>query len=388
MRYLVALMVVLLGLRVEFAAEAKSADTITAGGLTLERSYVYLFEPVTLPKWDWTVNVPYQTNHPSLAKLYIDTSREGQHACREEKTINALQVDQSGMLWLGTWLPKESGEYHFDDIFILYAPRLWKIDFETVTEAEMLQYTRDSWWNIAFKNETKQHIYSGLEAFTLQEEDGKTAVYLQRSAYSFDKSLKGGRFYLVIRQKWIEDLNIIGKVKMNLPQRGVVPLSHEALETLAESGDVAVQCEVGERYLYGTSVDQSVEKASFWLQRAAAQGYAQAFYNLGEIYFNNIDYGVEKDREKAMAYFLEAAKLGGAQAQLTLGKAYLKGEGALQSETEGLKWLFAAAAQEEAHAQLELARYYKRQGNDAEAEKWLKRAEDNGLRVSHPFSIF
>lgn len=45
-----------------------------------------------------------------------------------------------------------------------------------------------------------------------------------------------------------------------------------------------------------------------------------------------------------MAYFLEAGKLGDAQAQLTLGKAYLKGEGALQSETEGLKWLFAAAA--------------------------------------------
>lgn len=385
MRYLFALMVALFGLSVGLATEVKDVSVITVGGLTLERSMIYLFEPIVMPKWDWTSVEPYQTNNPTLAKLYIDTARETDFESRATRTLNALQVEDDGTLWLGRWAPNKKGVHQFNSVFIIYAPRLWEIDLDTIVESEMLQYTFGSWWNYAFKDETQKEIWTGLEAFTIQQHEGKTQVYWQRGAYGFDRQMKGGRFYLVFHRTLIEDLKLLGKVMDEPLQRSNAVVVNETPDTLVEPIDAEAQYQLGKRYLRGEGIEQSAQKAIHWLQRAAEQQHAKAFETLGRIYFDQIDYGVEKNNEKAIAYFIEAAKLGNAEAQFILGKAYLKGKGAPQSEAEGLKWLFAAAAQENPHAQLELARYYKRQGNDVEAEKWLKRAEDNGLRITAPF---
>ena len=386
MRYVFALMIALFGLSVVFATEVKDAGTITAGGLTLERSMIYRFEPIVMSKWDWTSVAPYQTNNPTLAKLYIDAARKREFECRDARTLNALQVEGNGTLWLGAWTPNNEGVYQFKSVSVIYAPRLWEIDLDTVVESEMLQYTFGSWWNYAFEDETQKEIWTGREAFTVQQYEGKTQVYWQRGAYSFDRQMKGGRFYLVFRRTLIEDLKLLGKVMDEPLQCTNALVVNEAPDTLVEPVDSEAQYQLGKRYLYGEGFEQSAQKAIHWLQRAAEQQHAKAFEMLGTIYFDQIDYGVEKNNEKAMTYFIEAAKLGNADAQFILGKAYLKGKGVSKSEAEGLKWLLAAATQEEANAQLELARYYKRQGNDVEAEKWLKRAEDNGLWVSSPFS--
>ena len=50
------------------------------------------------------------------------------------------------------------------------------------------------------------------------------------------------------------------------------------------------------------------EGAMKWYQKAAAQGYAQAEYNIGILYFYGV--GVERDEAKAREWWEKAAERG------------------------------------------------------------------------------
>ena len=58
----------------------------------------------------------------------------------------------------------------------------------------------------------------------------------------------------------------------------------------------------------GLGVEQNISQAVTWYEQAAAQGYADALYALGELYATGE--GVERDMDKAIAWYMQAAEQG------------------------------------------------------------------------------
>lgn len=124
---------------------------------------------------------------------------------------------------------------------------------------------------------------------------------------------------------------------------------------LANKGDAKAQYNLGYCYENGKIIKRNLEKAIQWYEKAAEQGFVEAIYRLGVIYFSNsynynddcvaeIDinkkkinwhyYGragqeidVKGNREKAFKLFERAAKQGHAEAQYRVGMCYAEGKG-------------------------------------------------------------
>ena len=57
---------------------------------------------------------------------------------------------------------------------------------------------------------------------------------------------------------------------------------------LAEKGYPLAECQVGYFYLEGIGVQKNLEKAFYWMERAAQHGDRDAQFNLGWFYENGI----------------------------------------------------------------------------------------------------
>lgn len=79
------------------------------------------------------------------------------------------------------------------------------------------------------------------------------------------------------------------------------------------------------------------------LRRKAAQGDAEAQYNLGMLYYEGYD--VNQDYATARQWWEEAAAEGNAWAQYRLGVLYSKGRGVPQDDATAREWFEKAAAQ-------------------------------------------
>ena len=84
-------------------------------------------------------------------------------------------------------------------------------------------------------------------------------------------------------------------------------------------------------------------------QTLAAQGNAEAQYNLGFMYDSGK--GVKQDYAEALKWYRLAVAQGVALAQFNLGVMYGNGRGVKQDDAEALKWYRLAAAQGDAMAQ-------------------------------------
>jgi hypothetical protein len=87
---------------------------------------------------------------------------------------------------------------------------------------------------------------------------------------------------------------------------GKLPIAK--LQELADSGDPAAENELGVRYRVGTDVDKDPAKAIPWFLKAARQGYAKAYFNLGAAYYNGD--GVNVSDQDACVWFTLAADVG------------------------------------------------------------------------------
>jgi len=97
------------------------------------------------------------------------------------------------------------------------------------------------------------------------------------------------------------------------------------------------------------------------LIRAGELGSADAQYDLGALYATG-DWVGPKDAVEARRWYLKAAEQGHGGAQFNLGDMYLVGEGGSVDTAEGLRWLEAAAAQDEPQA-LRHLEYIHREGS-------------------------
>ena len=84
----------------------------------------------------------------------------------------------------------------------------------------------------------------------------------------------------------------------------------------ARQGDTQAQNNVGVMYKLGDGVTQDYKQAVKWYRKAAEQGFAEAQYNLGEMYAVNQDY------KQALKWLTKAAEQGRAEAHYKLGYFY------------------------------------------------------------------
>lgn len=127
------------------------------------------------------------------------------------------------------------------------------------------------------------------------------------------------------------------------------------LKTLAESGSVAAQYNLGMLYNNGIGTRQDAKSAFKWFEKAAAAGDALASYKVGCYYAGQFAGVVIKDSEKALSAKLVAASAGYVLAQIDVGNMY-----ALRRNfPEARIWWAAAAEQSAPQALLNLSEAYR-----------------------------
>lgn len=132
----------------------------------------------------------------------------------------------------------------------------------------------------------------------------------------------------------------------------------------AAQGHVDAHNRLGELYLEGLGVRQDVEKAKKWFEKAADKGNADAQYTLGKIYYRQAfeqysldvhkyqtSLDVHKTRQsakqilavhpgflKAKQWYEKAAAQGFEKAQYELGSIYYQGLGVRQDNLQAKEW--------------------------------------------------
>ncbi len=105
----------------------------------------------------------------------------------------------------------------------------------------------------------------------------------------------------------------------------------------AEAGNADAQCTMGAIYSLGVEdVRQDWAEARRWYEKAAAQGNAEAQYNLGMMYEQGK--GVRQDYAEARRLYEKSSAQGMAEAQFNLGVMYLQGHGVRQDKPAAKEW--------------------------------------------------
>ncbi len=119
------------------------------------------------------------------------------------------------------------------------------------------------------------------------------------------------------------------------------------LRKASEGGFEPAQLQLGEIYFFGDErTPRDYAAARPHLEKADAQGNAQASHLLGQLYQDGL--GVSQDPGKARFYLTKAARKGHAKAQAILGIMLATGKDVPKDRTQGLFWLTLSTEQGEA----------------------------------------
>lgn len=121
-------------------------------------------------------------------------------------------------------------------------------------------------------------------------------------------------------------------------------------------GECRYMAVVGDLYLRGELVPQSVERAIAWYEQYAETGDARTEERLANLLMSRFVVTVDYDR--AMAYLEDAAQKGRSSAALTVGIAYATGVARPQDPVAAERFLVLAAAAKSGEAEAWLARLY------------------------------
>lgn len=116
----------------------------------------------------------------------------------------------------------------------------------------------------------------------------------------------------------------------------------EWLGKAAEQGFAEAQYPLGWMYYYGQYFAQDYAMTVKWWHKAAEQNYVDAQYNLGIMYSQGL--GVSQDYIQAAEWLGKAAEQGFPNAQHNLGLMYLRGQGVAQDREQAHHWFSLAAA--------------------------------------------
>ena len=133
------------------------------------------------------------------------------------------------------------------------------------------------------------------------------------------------------------------------------------LQICANFGDKRCQNQLGIWYEFGLGTEQNFELALKWYEKAAEQGYAAAYGNIGHLYYKGD--GVEKDFQKFFKYSSIGADKNHPGCQYYLGFCYLKGIGVEKDYAKAFFLFNKSAEQDYASAFFSLANcFYKGYG--------------------------
>lgn len=110
----------------------------------------------------------------------------------------------------------------------------------------------------------------------------------------------------------------------------------------AAQGDAEAQYDLGRLYFEGKGVPQDDAEAARWYRMAAEQGHAKAQNKLGVMFYDG--QGVSRSLAEASRLYRMAAKQGHAEAEYHLAHMYLFGLGVPQDYATAHMWFNIAAA--------------------------------------------
>ena len=165
------------------------------------------------------------------------------------------------------------------------------------------------------------------------------------------------------------------------PPSDILAAELQALHKQAAQGSAEAQYNLGVLYDFGLGVPQDYAKARQWFEKAAAQGYAIAQNHLGMMYDNGL--GVPQNYEKAQQRYEQAAAQGLAESQYNLGVLYDFGRGVTQDHAKARMWYEQAAAQGNTNAPFFLGAMYEQGGygvpqDFGKARWWYEQAAAQG----------
>lgn len=137
---------------------------------------------------------------------------------------------------------------------------------------------------------------------------------------------------------------------------GLSPDDTEALKWFrlaADQGHAQAQANLGYMYANGRAVPRDLAQAAFWYRKAIAEGIANAQNNLANFYLNG-EGPIQQDEGEARRLYELAALQGVANSQFNLGIMLLNGRGGPADHSEAIRWLKAAAGQNEERARIQL----------------------------------
>ena len=130
---------------------------------------------------------------------------------------------------------------------------------------------------------------------------------------------------------------------------GDVERAMAQVRSRAAAGDVVAQFSLGSMLYYG---EDQLPQAIDWFRKAAAQGYAPAEFQMGQLY--DFGFGVTADAEQSFVWYRKAAEHGSAAAQRAVGDFYRRGRGVIANPAEAVRWYRRAADGDDLRAQYQL----------------------------------
>ena len=159
-------------------------------------------------------------------------------------------------------------------------------------------------------------------------------------------------------------------------EAGAFPL----FEKLAERGSAPAMTWVGYLYLEGKGAAVDTDAALRWFAKAVEAGDAEAMCWIGYMHYSGS--GVAKDMAAARQWYLKAAEAGDSDAMSRLGQMYSFGNGVGIDMAAARHWYSKAAQSGHAEGQHRLASVLDQAGEREEAERWVRKAADQGYEPS------
>lgn len=152
------------------------------------------------------------------------------------------------------------------------------------------------------------------------------------------------------------------------------------MRTLAEGGNSAAQCLVGEAYFYGRGTAQDYAAAVHWYAQAAEAGEVGALASLGLC--NLRGWGCAVNLRKAAYWFHRAAKAGHLGSMVDLAFCYHTGCGVARDDATAFAWAMKAAVRGHRRGQCMVGEFYLDgigvEKDTRRADDWLQRAARQG----------
>jgi TPR repeat protein len=121
----------------------------------------------------------------------------------------------------------------------------------------------------------------------------------------------------------------------------------------ATAGDRVAQFSLGALLYFGANdIAQAVE----WLRKAAAQNYAPAEFQVGQLF--DFGFGVTQDNGEALTWYRRAAEHGSGAGARAVGDFYAKGRGVPADVVAAARWYRRGADRDDIQAQYKLAQMY------------------------------